>query len=133
MKRLVFEMCVFPKAQRRQINPIDVMREYPDIPNNLKETGYNAMALLLRAVETNLDLGVTINDFLHPAKRSPNAYKIKPSAFAVLGYMTRAFYQRLLDAGKVRKLALTAAMRKLLVTLNAPLRDGQPWRASQSA
>jgi transposase len=47
--------------------------------------------------------------------------------------MTRAFYQRLLDAGKVRKLALTAAMRKLLVTLNAPLRDGQPWRASQSA
>ena len=45
----------------------------------------------------------------------------------------RAFYQRLLDAGKAKKLALTAAMRKLLVTLNAMLRDRQPWRAPQSA
>jgi transposase len=40
----------------------------------------------------------------------------------------RAFYQRLLAAGKPRKLALTAVARKLLVALNAMLRDGQPWR-----
>jgi transposase len=40
----------------------------------------------------------------------------------------RAFYQRLV-AGKAKKLALTAAMRKLLVILNAMLRDRQPWRA----
>jgi transposase len=45
----------------------------------------------------------------------------------------RAFYQRLVAAGKAKKLALTAAMRKLLVILNAMLRDGQPSRASQSA
>jgi transposase len=45
----------------------------------------------------------------------------------------RAFYQRLVAAGKARKLALTAAMRKLLVTLNAILRDRQPWRAPQPA
>ncbi len=45
----------------------------------------------------------------------------------------RAFYQRLLTAGKAKKLALTAAMRKLLVILNAILRDRQPWRAPQSA
>lgn len=45
----------------------------------------------------------------------------------------RAFYQRLVAAGKAKKLALTAAMRKLLVTLNAMLRDSQPWRAPQSA
>jgi transposase len=41
----------------------------------------------------------------------------------------RAFYQRLVAAGKAKKLALTAAMRKLLVILNAMLRDRQPWRA----
>ena len=45
----------------------------------------------------------------------------------------RAFYQRLVAAGKAKKLALTAAMRKLLVILNAILRDRQPWRASQPA
>ena len=43
------------------------------------------------------------------------------------------FYQRLVAAGKAKKLALTAAMRKLLVILNAILRDRQPWRAAQSA
>ena len=45
----------------------------------------------------------------------------------------RAFYLRLLAVGKAEKLALTAAMRKLLVTLNAILRDRQPWRAPQPA
>jgi transposase len=39
----------------------------------------------------------------------------------------------LLAAGKAKKLALTAAMRKLLVILNAMLRDCRPWRAPQSA
>jgi transposase len=45
----------------------------------------------------------------------------------------RAFFLRLVAAGKAKKLAVTAAMRKLLVILNAMLRDGQPWRAPQSA
>jgi transposase len=45
----------------------------------------------------------------------------------------RAFYARLVAAGKPKKLALTAAMRKLLVILDAMLRDGTPWHASQSA
>lgn len=35
------------------------------------------------------------------------------------------FYQRLVNAGKPRKLALTASMRKLLTILNAIVRDGQ--------
>ncbi len=39
----------------------------------------------------------------------------------------RDYYQRLLDAGKRKKLALVACMRKLLTILNAMLRDGAPW------
>jgi transposase len=39
----------------------------------------------------------------------------------------RAFYQRLRAAGKPPKLALTAVARKLLVLLNAMLRDGRRW------
>lgn len=40
----------------------------------------------------------------------------------------RAQYQRLLAAGKPKKVALVACMRKLLVILNALLRDGRPWQ-----
>ena len=39
----------------------------------------------------------------------------------------RAFYQRLLAAGKPKKLALTACMRKLLTILNAMVKAGQHW------
>jgi len=40
----------------------------------------------------------------------------------------RAFYLRLLTAGKTKKVALTACMRKLLTILNAMLRARTPWR-----
>ena len=39
-----------------------------------------------------------------------------------------SFYQRLLAAGKAKKLALVAVMRKLLIILNAILRDRRPWQ-----
>jgi transposase len=40
----------------------------------------------------------------------------------------RGFYQRLLTAGKSKKLALVACMRKLLTDLNAMMRDSPPWQ-----
>jgi transposase len=39
----------------------------------------------------------------------------------------RNFYNRLLAAGKLPKVALVACMRKLLTTLNAMVRTNQPW------
>ena len=39
----------------------------------------------------------------------------------------RDFYQRLLAAGKPKKLALTACMRKLLVILNSMVKHDSPW------
>ena len=39
----------------------------------------------------------------------------------------RAAYQRMVTAGKHKKVALTACMRKMVVTLNAMLRDDKPW------
>jgi transposase len=46
----------------------------------------------------------------------------------------RTFYQRLCQAGKAKKVALTACMRRLLTILNAMLKNGIPWRvASQPA
>jgi transposase len=39
----------------------------------------------------------------------------------------KAFYQRLLAAGKLKKVALVACMRKMLTILNAMLRDQSAW------
>jgi transposase len=41
----------------------------------------------------------------------------------------KAFYQRLLKAGKPKKLALTAAMRKLLTILNSLIKNDMLWSA----
>jgi len=40
----------------------------------------------------------------------------------------RALYQRLLAAGKAKKVALVACMHKLLIILNAMLKNETPWR-----
>jgi transposase len=47
--------------------------------------------------------------------------------------LVAAAYRRLRTAGKPAKVALTACMRKLLVILNAMLRDGQAWAASSAS
>ena len=40
----------------------------------------------------------------------------------------RDFHRRLIAAGKAKKVAITACMRKLLTILNAMLRDKKPWQ-----
>ena len=42
----------------------------------------------------------------------------------------KAFYQRLLQAGKPKKLALTACMRKMLTILNAMLKNRTAWQSN---
>jgi transposase len=42
--------------------------------------------------------------------------------------LLKAYYAKLLAAGKAKKLALIACTRKLLIILNAMLRDKTPWR-----
>jgi transposase len=43
----------------------------------------------------------------------------------------KAFYQRLCAAGKAKKVALTACMRKLLTILNAMVKHQKPWQAQE--
>jgi transposase len=43
----------------------------------------------------------------------------------------KAFYSRLVDSGKPKKLAIVASMRKLLTILNAMLRDQSMWDAAK--
>jgi transposase len=44
----------------------------------------------------------------------------------------KAYYQRLVATGKRRKVALVAAMHKLIILLNAILRDRKPWRTVEA-
>jgi transposase len=44
----------------------------------------------------------------------------------------KAFYQRLLQAGKVKKVALVACMHKLLLILNALIKKNQPWQQNNA-
>ena len=44
----------------------------------------------------------------------------------------KQFYDRLIQAGKVPKVAITACMRKLLTILNAIIRYVRPWRTQFS-
>ena len=45
----------------------------------------------------------------------------------------KGFYERLIKAGKKRKVALVAVMRKIVITLNAMLRKGEPWADKAAA
>ena len=45
----------------------------------------------------------------------------------------KAVYRRLLAAGKPPKVALVACMRKLIIILNAIMRDGRPWDPTRTA
>jgi transposase len=47
--------------------------------------------------------------------------------------MARAFFERLVAAGKPKMVALTALMRKLITALNAMLRDQKPWTVHAAA
>ena len=43
-----------------------------------------------------------------------------------------AFYQRLLDAGKAKKMALVACVRKLITILNAMMRTMTVWSSDNT-
>lgn len=42
----------------------------------------------------------------------------------------KSFYKRLCSAGKLKKVAITACMHKLLIIMNAMIKHGEPWRTA---
>ncbi|MGD8997740.1 MAG: IS110 family transposase [Anaerolineae bacterium] len=61
--------------------------------------------------------------------RAPVRSKLYMAALSASQHnpVIRAFYERLIEAGKPKKVALTACMRKLIVTLNAMVKNGTLW------
>jgi transposase len=44
----------------------------------------------------------------------------------------KTFYERLLQKGKLKKVALTSCMHKLLIILNAMMKNHQTWATSNN-
>lgn len=76
----------------------------------------------------------------HKGKRMINGGRAHVRAILYMGAVVamrhnptiKAFYERLVSRGKPKKLALTACVRKMLVILNAMVRDNQPWLAIET-
>jgi len=47
--------------------------------------------------------------------------------------LIKAFYERLVGKGKLKKVALTACMHKLLIVLNAMMKNNQAWQAQTTS
>jgi len=45
-------------------------------------------------------------------------------------WQIKRFYERLCNAGKQKKVAIIACMRKLLIIMNAMIKNNQPWQSS---
>jgi transposase len=66
--------------------------------------------------------------FSKKAKRGDKALYMAALVATKHNLVIKAFYRRLLKAGKEKKVALTACMRKLLVMLNAMFRNQTSWQ-----
>ena len=99
-----------------------------DLPE-LGKLGRRQIAALVGVAPMNRDSGTM------RGRRTVSGGRARVRAVLYMGALVasqhnpviRSFYQRLLAAGKTKKLALTACMRKLLTILNSMVKNGQRW------
>lgn len=91
-----------------------------------------AIAALVGVAPLNRDSGMFRGKRMIHGGRAPVRTALYMGTLVATRYnpVIRAFYQRLLAAGKPKKVALTACMRKLLIILNAMVRHQAPWSAT---
>ena len=62
-----------------------------------------------------------------PSKSPEQLIEMATLAAKRFNPVIRPFYERLVESGKPKKVALTACMRKLLTILNTMMRNGEMW------
>ena len=132
---------------RQNIRQSPVWREKDDLLRSVSRVGIEVSLTLLAELPELGVLGrkqiaalVGVAPFSrdsgsHRGKRAVWGGRAKVRAVLYMGALVAArcnpvlrdFYQRLLAAGKPKKVALVASMRKLLVILNGMLKHGSPW------
>ena len=135
------ELSDLDKGLRQTLRRSPVWREQDDLLRTVPGVGEQVSLTLL----ANLPELGTLNRRqiaalvgVAPYNRDSGTLRGKRSRVRAVLYMgalvasrhnpvIRDFYQRLLAAGKPKKVALVACMRKLLVVLNAMLKHGSSW------
>ncbi len=111
------------------IGPIVARTLLADLPE-LGKLGRRQIAALVGVAPLNRDSGTM------RGKRTTWGGRAKVRAALYMAALVAShhnpvlalFYQRMIAAGKAKKLAVVAVMRKLLTILNAMLRDQTPWQ-----
>src|ERR1700730_12322 len=118
LKAKVEQLC-----QIKGVGPLTALTLLITLPE-LGALGRNRIARLAGLAPLNDDSGTQINiRFIQGGrKRVRNALYMAALSASRFNPVLSEFYQRLLKAGKPKKVALTAVMRKLLICLNALLR-----------
>ena len=88
-----------------------------------------AIAALVGVAPLNRDSGMFRGKRMIHGGRAPVRTALSMGALVATRHnpVIRAFFQRLVAAGKPKKVALTACTRKLLIILNAMVRQQVPW------
>lgn len=111
------------------IGPITASTLIAD-PPELGHLDRRKIAALVGVAPINRDSGTLRGRRMIAGGRAAVRHVLYMATLAALRHnpVIAAFYQRFVAAGRPGKLAVTAAMRKLLVMLNAILRDRRPWQ-----
>lgn len=111
------------------IGPITAHTLIADLPE-LGQLDRRKIAALVGVAPINRDSGTLRGRRMIAGGRASVRHVLYMATLAAIRHnpVIAAFYQRFVTAGRPGKLALTAAMRKLLVILNAILRDQRPWQ-----
>ena len=102
-----------------------------DLPE-LGSLSRREIAALTGVAPYNRDSGVFRGKRRIRGGRAHSRTALYLSAMVAIRYNAdvKRFYERLVQAGKHKKVALTACIRKIVTALNAMLRDNKPWQPS---
>ena len=108
-----------------------LIAELPELPE-LGGLPHKRLSALVGVAPFNRDSGTLRGKREVWGGRAPVRAALYMGALVATRYnpAIREFYERLLAAGKPKKVALVACMRKLLCILNAMMRDDASWQST---
>lgn len=144
LKKLNQEIEELTQSNQEWIDKVNLLKTIPGIGQVISTTLVSYLPELgqLTAKQISRLVGVApINhdSGQHKGKRMINGGRAPVRASLYMGAVVairhnpiiKDFYERLLLRGKPKKLAITACVRKMLVILNAMVRDQKPWQVSE--
>ncbi len=111
------------------VGPVLTLTLLADVPE-LGTVSHRKLSALVGVAPFNCDSGKSIGTRHIWGGRAAVRAALYMATCAAVRHnpVIRALYQRLLAAGKRKKVALVACMRKLLIICNAVITSGTPWR-----